>query len=71
MSKKLLLILFVVIVLGLVVFLYYREGVFSKEILKLAKGADVDADLAALAALDQFNTDAFAAIDIAKAQQPA
>ena len=35
MSKKILLILFIIIVVVLVAFLYYRESMFSKEILKL------------------------------------
>jgi len=35
MSKKLFLIIFIIIVAGFVAFLLYREGMFSKEILKL------------------------------------
>lgn len=35
MSKKLFLIIFIVIIAGFVAFLFYREGSFSKEILKL------------------------------------
>ena len=35
MSKKILIFLFIVVVVGLVAFLYYRDGAFSKEILRL------------------------------------
>jgi hypothetical protein len=35
MSKKLLLILFIIVIVVLVAFLFYRQGMFSKEILKL------------------------------------
>src|SRR3989344_2385623 len=35
MSKRIFLIIFIIIVVGFVVFLFYREGMFSKEILKL------------------------------------
>lgn len=35
MSKKILIILFIIVVLGILAFVYYRGGMFSKEILRL------------------------------------